>query len=770
MSINKIPFSIEISRVIELLSAQIYPTPFALLRENVQNAYDAILLRLSLGQDFTPQIKILIEAKKLEVSDNGIGMTVENLRDHYWRAGSSSKNTKEAREAGVVGTFGIGAMANFGIAEDLVVVTESAITNERTMCKASRSTLSVTEDCIQFEQLPSAGSSGTKITAIVQEGKSIDIDQAKKYIIQFVEFLSVEVTINDEVVSGNNLENSLPDLNSSWKFSETNFALGNFYTGDIDMSGSITGEVRVTLKNIYKNMILLSGVIILRQGYGVLKTYRKGFGLATTSVSSFYQFGGVADFLFLNPTAGREALTTNSMAILQDFMTQIDKIVSEQLSKRPECNSNNSFISWVHNKSRYELCDNIRVNLEPGDSITLKDVKEKSKANPVLVYFGTNSNTLKLASSDKPVITISKTSPRKYCESNYLKKYCRIQELDDNPNVKLRAENELTEAEFALGFRLESILSTDYFLETKIRFGEISHSLPMIINKGNPVEIILNNTGSNVQLIFELFKKQYLAYGHMVKDFVRNVIFPKISDLVPSATRQGAEAFLKSINRTREVFEYEAEDLEDLRAIWEDHIAGKSNTLIKEDVEKIIKRSYQVLSNEATARVRDVISDVIENEESILLEEDNNNSNLEPLPPIQRLDVSTPKKLLFIDEDENSFKGYRCFLAITERIRNERGDFFLQPHRTSIVWGGQKALFIFQHHSGNFGLYYDLQTQDLISTESGGGSFETCTIVMKNQIFIPIPDQIRRFFMPKENEKKRFEVKCDILYIDSNNA
>jgi molecular chaperone HtpG len=56
---------------------------------------------------------------KVNVIDNGIGMTREELWQHYWRAGSSSKNTADARAAGVVGTFGIGAMANFGIAEEL---------------------------------------------------------------------------------------------------------------------------------------------------------------------------------------------------------------------------------------------------------------------------------------------------------------------------------------------------------------------------------------------------------------------------------------------------------------------------------------------------------------------------------------------------------------------------------------------------------------------------------------------------------------------------
>ena len=91
------------------------------------------------------------------------------------------------------------------------------------------------------------------------------------------------------------------------------------------------------------------------------------------------------------------------------------------------------------------------------------------------------------------------------------------------------------------------------------------------------------------------------------------------------------------------------------------------------------------------------------------------------------------------------------------------------PHRTSVVWGGQKALFILEHHSGDFGLYYDLQTQGLISRQSGGGSFETCTIVMKNRVFIPIPSAIQASFLPDADEKKRFEVRCDLLHIDRRN-
>ncbi|MEB0165021.1 ATP-binding protein, partial [Glaciimonas sp. CA11.2] len=101
-NLEKIPFSIEISRIIEVLASQIYPSPLALLRENTQNSYDAILLRKHAGQQFNPLIEITISASQIKVSDNGIGMTKEDLRNHYWRAGSSSKNNPEAKSAGVV--------------------------------------------------------------------------------------------------------------------------------------------------------------------------------------------------------------------------------------------------------------------------------------------------------------------------------------------------------------------------------------------------------------------------------------------------------------------------------------------------------------------------------------------------------------------------------------------------------------------------------------------------------------------------------------------
>ncbi len=763
---EKIPFAIEINRMIEVLATQIYPTSFALLRENVQNSFDAILLRWHLGQQFDARIDVSIEPNRVCVADNGIGMSRDDLRNHFWRAGSSSKNTDDARAAGVVGTFGIGAMANFGIAEDLQVETESARTGERTACAATRSTLSVTENCITFEPRSSTGNPGTTVTAIMQPDKAINVADAETYIGQFVAFLPIDVQVNGKKLSGQPIEDSVPQLTKTWSITEDNVDLGDGLKADIYLSGALNGEVRIALYNIESGSQKLEGRMVLRQGVGSLRTFRSGFGLATASVTSFYQFGGIADFLFLQPTAGREALTTESMQLLQKIVTLVDEFVSLHLANRPESNANAQFVVWVAKRHRYDLCSNLRVRIEPGDSLPLHEVRDLSQQSPVLVYPGTDPKTVEHASEDKPIVMLSRGSPRRDCEINYLRKHCKIEELSDEPKVLAsKAGADSTGAEKALAFRIASILSTDYFLEAHIMFGTISHGLPILVtNRNTPVEIFIDPTGATAQIVLELYATEFLAFGHMAKDFVRNMIFPRVSDLVPSSTRQGAEAFLKSIHRSREIFEYETADLESLSSLWEDYLKGKLTfQQATERSNKVAVRSHQVLDRAAAGAVRDVVPDVIENE---TVTEQPEGTPYDPLPPIQRLDMSTPKKLLTIGDDEPSLKGYRCFLAITNRIKGEKGDFFLQPHRTSVVWGGQKVLFIFEHHSADFGLYYDLQTRNLISDQPGGGSFETCTIVMENRVFIPIPPPIQASFLPKYDEKKRFEVRCDILYIE----
>nr|WP_281719532.1 ATP-binding protein [Nitrosomonas nitrosa] len=768
---DAIPFSVDISRMIELLAAQIYPSPFALLRENVQNAFDAIMLRRHSGQTFDPLVTVTIEANWIEVTDNGIGMSRKELREHFWRAGSSSKNTDEAREAGVVGTFGIGAMANFGIADRLEVVSESALSaTERTKCVAERATLSVTEDCIRFSAEQPTGAPGSTVIAMMQPGKTIDIAQAIAYIGEFVRFVDLPVRVNGSLMSMTPLDQAVPELTVSWRWNGAAVKLGPRLSADVALTGAGSGEVRIDLSNITLDDRPISGRLILRQGAGAVRTFRNRFGLAAASIPSGYQLGGVADFLLLQPTAGREALTTQSQDFLNLFAAPLDALISEHLALRPEANVSQAFINWVAAHQKWDWCGMLRARVEPGESDTLKALADNKGAHPLLIYAGSDVTTMSHASAERPVVQLARNTQRRQCEQNYLSTHTQVEMLSDEPKVLARISiTDLTLPQSSLAFRLTEILSSDYFLSGEISFGTISHGLPILIKGQEPVSITLDPAAANVSVMLQVYEKEYGAFGHMAKDFVRNVIFPKVAGLVPSATRQGAEAFLKTLQRTRDVFEYERADLENLTALWTDYLDGRISMQQAAAKVNAVRRSYQVLDPATTGRVHDVVPDVIANQQEATTE-NFDGANYEALPPIQRLDIATDRKLLTIDDSDPPLKGYRCFLALSKRIREERGEFFLQPHRTSVVWGGQKALFIFEHQSGEFGLYYDIQMREPIAPSSGGGSFETSTIVMKNQIFIPIPEPLRPRFLPESGQTKRLEVRCDLLYIDTHQS
>ena len=768
MSGDLIPFQIETQRVIQLLAKQIYQSPLALLRENTQNAFDAVRQRSHGDPSFSPWIQITLAPDKIVIADNGIGMTPDDLSRHYWTAGSSSKNNDAARAAGVVGTFGIGAMANFGIADRLIVETESAATGERTICRADRAKLDLKQDCIEREFLPSSGNPGTIITAHVTAGEQINVQQAHDYIAEFVSLVTLPVTVNGVIVSQKPVEHLVPPVAETWRLAEVSSKIGSRMTADVTVILSNNADLWLSLTNIIWDARPLPGRLVLRNGHSNLRTFRSGFGLATASVNSSYQFGGVADLLALEPTAGREAITVDGLQLLQSMMADIDLFASELLAGRDESDASTPFMNWVIGHGRYDLCGKLRMTINPGDRISLEDVARRSLGKPMMLYEGSDQSVVKAhASEDTPLLILARTNPRRRCESYFLNAHTKVSSISDAPVVKdRRSYAQFSTAESALAYRVEFILETDYFVKAIVDFGTISHGLPALaLKESDRIRITLNPDGQTVQLLLGVYQTEFGAFGSMAKDFVRTVLFPRIAEYVPSSTRQGAEAFLRAIRRPREVFEYADDDLGDLPRIWEDYSEGRIH--LDEAVARsqaAVRSSVQVV--DLATRARDVVPDVIENEQA-LHDAAGPTLNLDSSPGITRLDMTSSAKLLVIDDKEPALRGYRCFLAITDKAREEMGEFFLQPHSTSIVWGGQKTLFIFMHHSGQFGLYYDLQTREVVEAPAGGRAYPTCSIVLKDRLYIPIPDEIRASFIPASGQKKRFEVRADILRTES---
>lgn len=758
---ERIPLKVDVKRIIEVLATQIYQSPLALLRENTQNAFDAIRLRLHRGDVFEPAIDISISQTEIRIKDNGIGMTYSDIQDHFWQAGASSKNTPEARSAGVVGTFGIGAMANFGIASRLNVVTESADPAERTETSADSSTLSTHEDCIEISQQLPLGLPGTEVIASIDESSPVDVAAATTYITEFVRHVAIPVTVNGAIVSQEALDGQWPSPSAAWNSTERLALVGDL-TGDFEVRAGSGAQLWIEVTNLKEGEVPVAGRIVLSQGEGQLSTLRSGFGLATVTVPSAFNFGGAIDLPSLQPTAGREALSTASMQFLQQLIANIEAWASERLGRQSISDQNAQFIEWARRNGRHDLCGHLKIQLQPGDRhISLAEVRDRTSVEPLPFYGGSDDEVIRdIATEESPLLVGSQRNPRRSCEQAYLTAYCNVTPVAEGPSlIELYAPATRPVNELAIAHRVGDTVERDYFLPCQVALGRISHKVPVLVIASEvPVQIVLDPSGQSFSLLRQLYENEYGAFDSFAKDFVRSTVFPRIEELVPSSTREGAEAFLRRIRSKRHLFEYELDDRQELGAIWEDYHRG--NISFDEAARRsrtATRGSVQLVRSPAS--VSDVAPDLIANQE--LLPEGEVG---QAAPAILRPDVSTNASILTISEENVPLKGFRCFLALSDRVMSEKGDFFLQPHRTSVVWGGQKVLFVFQHHSGSFGLYYDIESDELVSQESGGGEYVTSTLKLGERVFIPVPNEVSKSFIPAIGRTKRLEVRADVLH------
>ena len=757
--VKKIAFKLELSRMLELLADEIYQSPLSLLRENTQNAFDAIRMREALpDQEFDPVIHVTLDNNQVEVSDNGIGMTANEVEHNFWYAGRSGKNTDAARAAGVVGTFGIGAMANFGVADELSVETESAVAGERTVSSVRKSELSTDKESITLVSEKPCGAPGTRVRAILASDSKLNVDEAQGYLQEFVEFVDIPVLFNSQEISGATHRSVLPSDRHAWSTRFKGVSLEGIISGDVEVNGMASGELRVVIEKIKSQAGLgRPGVIVLIQGRSAIRTLRSGFGLATLGLPSVYQWGGIIDLSFLKPTAGREALDESSNRLLQQIISGLDQFVSPIAAKHPESFGNDGFLRWLVATKQFSLCGPLEVTPRPGNQLeTLETVIGRAGVR----YYGGRDETVirTYASEDEPLIVLSRRAPRRECEHGYLRLH-GIKEVDTKPRVtKELVVTNLSFAHTALATRIARILEEDYFLEAEIRFGSISGGLSLLVTQTDgPVIIYLDDTSSSIAPLLALYRNDFDAFGPFVKDFIRTTMFTRIARLVPSSTREGSEAFLRHLRTNREWFEYDIGDKASLEDIFEELQKGRLTIAEARKCLKNTDRSFIEVSRAGTAPLSSVFRELgDENTKETV------SNTFESIPGIDRREEETGALILTSEVPVN---GYSCFLAITDRVQRERGEFFLQPHSTEVVWGGRKVLFIFQHHSKNFGLYYDILCPNLITAGSGGGQRVTATILTKNRTFIPVPNEIAEDFLPKMAERKRLEVRCDVLYL-----
>ena len=66
-----IVFQVETTRILQILASEIYDSPLALLRENLQNAYDAVRMRFASSGELKDggRIDIYVSDQELSITD-----------------------------------------------------------------------------------------------------------------------------------------------------------------------------------------------------------------------------------------------------------------------------------------------------------------------------------------------------------------------------------------------------------------------------------------------------------------------------------------------------------------------------------------------------------------------------------------------------------------------------------------------------------------------------------------------------------------------------
>ena len=136
-------FQTEVTKLLDLLANSLYSNKEVFLRELISNASDAIdklhflsLTDAELIKD-DPNFGIYVKADKanqtLEISDNGIGMTLEEANAHLGtiaKSGTGDFMSKlsgdQAKDSQLIGQFGVGFYSAFIVADNVTVLSRSA--------------------------------------------------------------------------------------------------------------------------------------------------------------------------------------------------------------------------------------------------------------------------------------------------------------------------------------------------------------------------------------------------------------------------------------------------------------------------------------------------------------------------------------------------------------------------------------------------------------------------------------------------------------------
>ncbi|WP_237771286.1 HSP90 family protein [Kribbella sp. ALI-6-A] len=127
MDVGSENFRVDLQGVVDLLSHHLYSSPRVYLRELLQNAVDAVTARRNVDPAAPGRIDLVVDGQRLSISDTGIGLRPDEVRELLATIGRSSKRDEIGfARTEFLGQFGIGLLSAFMVADEIEVITRPA--------------------------------------------------------------------------------------------------------------------------------------------------------------------------------------------------------------------------------------------------------------------------------------------------------------------------------------------------------------------------------------------------------------------------------------------------------------------------------------------------------------------------------------------------------------------------------------------------------------------------------------------------------------------
>ena len=710
---------IEFDSVLRAISKQIYETPHAFIRENVQNAIDAVRIQaLRDGADVCgDQYRIDVEIAKTAVTvrDSGIGMSRQQLQEYFWTIGSSGKRGEEAREAGCVGMFGIGGFANFGVCDVLEVTSQDSQSTIGTLTRLSAAEISHAGRLLPSVTVTDSNAAAPRGTIVVGRlSKSANVDALEKYLKSFVRFVPIVIRVNGKTISkdrfaeaggANNLV-PVETAGTAWRGSDM-VLVGHMWE---DRGHTLVVAIDEMIRQ--GKRVALEGR--LRLEHGPIDVFKRGFKLCTTQVPSTIGISGRVQCDLFVPTAGRDSLDANSASLLGQIGQVLEEVAVESVMASAERIAQHTRVfRLVTQRGLVDRMGNVVVRLADGTETPLATIRERAAAG-IKVFFGaTQKHALNqvMQAQGHIVVQLASDRHRRLAEERYLSEYCGAVRFDGMIDCAEVYEN-LSVFERVVLSEVEQHIARSYEIpDCNVISGRLTEDIPAFVKERqgrSAVDVFVDVRHAEVRKL-DVLGLSPLMYT-LVATFCREYIGPGLKRWSPRFFGDGAINLELIAKRRSDLWVLVRGDIGVIRKGGERQVVTQSDV----DVVNVVDRGAEVLEN---------------------------------LRQKHRL-------LNIVDEEERTGMG-GFYIRLPDRAFDAYGDLVGGCDGRGVVWAGNKVMFVASDGvSAQF--QYEIRLDEIVATKVDGvmraeGALELQRPLqeMFGGLYFPIPDVLESFLVPR---------------------